>query len=101
MRSLILLLKEKGVELLLGGLIGLGLSNVPAIFRNSSITSLIIVFVLAFLVIYFWIRNFRQTHDSLTLGKMIAFKKVRRGVMFTIGLHSAERGSTIYLVHEA
>ncbi len=102
MHSLILLLKEKGAELLLGGLIGFIFGIVPAIVGNSSNTLLIIALVFAsLLVIYFWIRNYRKTHVNLTLGEMIAFKKVRRGVIFTLGLRSADKGSVIYLVQKA
>ncbi|HEX8137545.1 MAG TPA: hypothetical protein VF544_08145 [Pyrinomonadaceae bacterium] len=102
MRSLILMLKEKGVELLLGGLIGFVFGIIPVIVGNSSNALLIIALVFAvLLLVYFWVRDYRRTQDNLTLGDMLAFKKVRRGVIFTLGLHSAERGSTIYLVHKA
>ena len=58
MHSLILLLKEKGVELLLGGLIGLVLGNVPALVGTNPNTSLVIAFAIAFLlVVHLWIRN--------------------------------------------
>lgn len=102
MRSLILLLKEKGAELLLGGLIGFALGSIPAIVGNNLNVSLIIALVIALLlIIHFWIRDHLKTRGNLTLGSLLAFEKTRRGVIFTVGLHSAKRGSIIYLVHQA
>jgi uncharacterized membrane protein len=102
MRNLTLLLREKGMELLLGGLIGFVFGIIPALVGNSPNTLLVIALALVFLLlVYFWVRDYRRTHRDLTLGEMVAFKKARRGVIFTLGLRSAERGSIIYLVHEA
>jgi hypothetical protein len=102
MHDLILIFREKGPELLLGGWIGFIFGIVPALVGNYPSTLVVIALVFGFLLlIYFWIRAVRQSHDNLTLGEIIAFKKARRGVIFTVGLRSAEKGSVIYLVHEA
>jgi hypothetical protein len=102
MHSLILLLKEKGVELLLGGLIGLVLGNVPALVGNNPNVALVVALAIALLlVVHLWARNYQKTHVNLTLGEMIAFKKKRRGVIFTLGLRSADKGSVIYLIQKA
>lgn len=102
MHSLILLLKEKGPELLLGGLIGFILGIIPALVGNNPNVSLAIALAIALLlVVHLLIRNYQKTHVNLTLGEMIAFKKTRRGVIFTLGLRSADKGSVIYLVQKA
>jgi hypothetical protein len=102
MRIIICLLREKGLELLLGGLIGFIFGIVPAIVGNSPNTLMVIVLVLvSLLMIYFWVRDQRRNREKLRLGKMIAFQKPQEGVIFTLRLRSAERGSIIYLVYEA
>lgn len=90
------------MELLLGGLIGLVLGNVPALVGNNPNVALVVALAIALLlVVHLWARNYQKTHVNLTLGEMIAFKKKRRGVIFTLGLRSADKGSVIYLIQKA
>ena len=102
MRNILYILRDKGLELLLGALIGFILGIVPAIVGNSPNTMLMIALgLVSTLLIYLWLRDQRKTRNNLTLGEIVAFRKAREGVIFTLGLRSAEKGSVIYLVHEA
>lgn len=102
MRSLLYILREKGLELVLGGLIGFIFGIIPAIVGNSpNILVVIALAALLALVIYLWVRDQRKQQEPLDLGRMVAFEKTRQGVIFTLGLRSADEGSIIYLVEKA
>jgi hypothetical protein len=101
MRKLRKFFSEKAVELLVAGVIlqfavpGIStwMGNRPALMLISASALLLLLF--AFL-------GLKEIWDSdpPDIGKQMAFRTPRRGVIFTLGFHSAKKSSVVYLVNE-
>jgi hypothetical protein len=93
---------DKALELLIAGVclqlalaaVAAWLSSRPAVMLLSALA------VLLLLVIGVGVKELRERRKRPEIGAEIAFQIPRRGVIFTLGLHSAKPGSVVHLVHE-